>query len=438
MVYLEVVDPCVRVPVILMCVCVSSVDFLCCFFCLHKYFSTELNCVLFIVSLYHTTFTHKVQDYYLHLRRKDTYGIVISLYRLLLVTIMLKHSKIAHRGTSHPYPKMILANLCILAHWKSTDFVGFRMLSSNISLFNEELGEMTFSLLARCVLGDTARTQIEHLNNLYKLLPIYRLIKDDIIGDVANSTSISWRHKVDPSGDEVNAVAHFFQQKISQLNRVHFTTYDGSPGCYKSRNAAAAHLVRDVTPTVYLPDVMQLVPAMFDSITASVHGNFLGEFSQLWPPRQGAENDPDASDHTDYQTEDDDHQEGGVVQWGADWDGCVVGEMAASRVVWQSGQTGICVHKVRYIDEDVIHSEGNIYHSFQGKEYKCTKDQWNISCIVSGCWYVLPGSSVADDTVHSYDVIVYFSKLLPGGKLPASAVASIRRENERAPLFSGN
>ena len=385
---------------------------------------------------FNTTVT-QVQDYYLHLRRKNTYGIVIALYRLLLVTVMLKEAKIDHRGNSHPYPKMILANLCILAHWKSTDFVGFRMLSSNISLFNEELGEMTFSILARCVLGDTARSQIEHMNDLYKLLPIYRAMKDDILADVASSTSISWRHKVDPAGDEVNAVAMFFQQKISQLNRIHFKTYDGSPGCYKNRTAAAAHLVSKVTPTVYRPDVLQLIPAMFDTISDSVHGHFLGEFTHIWPPRDGPEVDPVSDDHTEYPSCDEPVDPvGEIVQWGADWDGCVVGEMAVSRVVWAGGQFGISLHKVRHIDEEVIHNGGNIYHSFQGKEYRCTKDAWNLNCITSGAWYVRPGSSVANDTVQSYDVIAYFQKLAPGGRLPAPVILTIRREHERASLFS--
>ena len=418
---------------------VVTVLFRCFVFCLHKFFQTGVRLVLLSNHSPSSVLFIQVQDYYLHLRRKSTYWIVIALYRMLLVSVMLQHSKISHRGRSHPYPKMILANLCILAHWKSSDFVGFRMLSSNISLFNEEMGEMTFSILARCVLGDTARTHIDHMNDLYKLLPIYREMKDDILGDVASSTSISWRHKVDPTGDEVNAVAHFFQQKINQVNRIHFTTYDGSPDCYKSRTAAAAHLTREVTPTVYLPDVLQLIPSMFDSITASVHGDFLGEFAHIWPARHGTEAEPDSDDHTEYLSApevDNNHSE--IIQWGADWDGCVVGNMTVSRVVWAGGQTGICVHRVMHIDDEVINNGGNIYHSFQGKEYRCTKDAWNITCLTSGSWYVLPGSSVATDTVHSYDVIAYFHRLLSGGKLPSSVVATIRHEHERDSLFSSS
>jgi hypothetical protein len=373
------------------------------------------------------------------LKRKDTHAIFVALYRMLLVSVMLKRSKIAHRGTSHPYPKMILANLCILAHWKQVDFIGYKMLDTNVAIFNEELGEMTFSMLARSVLGDHTDTNIDHVNDLYALLPVCKSVKDDILDDVSSTTSISWRHKIDPQGSEVNAVAHFFQQKISQLNRLRFTTYDGSPACYKSRTAAVACLTSAVTPTVYLPDVLDLLPAMFDEISESVHGSFLGPFTNIWPPPPAVHAHEGSEEETDYSSagEVPAVPVGGViVQWGADWDGCAVGKFSVSRVVWQGGQFGITVHKIRRIEEKDIHNDGNVYHSFQGKEYSCTKDAWNINCVGTGKWYVRPGSSVANDTVLSYDVIAYFSALAPGGKLPSDVSVDIRQQHQREPVFS--
>jgi hypothetical protein len=334
---------------------------------------------------------------------------------------------------------MILANLCILAHWKHVDFIGYKMLDTNVAIFNEELGEMTFSMLARCVLGDHTQSNIDHVNDLYALLPVCKSVKDDILDDVSSTTSISWRHKIDPHGSEVNAVAHFFQQKISQLNRLRFMTYDGSPACYKSRTAAAACLTSDVTPTVYLPDVLDLLPAIFDEITESVHGSFLGPFTNIWPPPAAIQADGGSEEETDYSSagEVPAVPNGGViVQWGADWDGCAVGKFSVSRVVWQGGQFGITVHKVTRIEEKEIYSDGNVYHSFQGKEYSCTKDAWNVSCVGTGKWYVRPGSSVANDTVLSYDVIAYFSALAPGGKLPLAVCLEIRQQHLRESVFS--
>ena len=355
---------------------------------------------------------------------------------MLLVSVMLKRSKIVHKGTSHPYPKMILANLCILAHWKDVDFIGYKMLDTNVAIFNEELGEMSFSMLARCVLGDHTDTNIDHVNDLYALLPVCRSVKDDILDDIATTTSISWRHKIDPKCNEVNAVAFFFKQKITQLNTLRFTSYDGSPACYKSRTSAAACQTNAVTPTVYLPDVLDLVPVMFDEISASVHGSFLGPFSNIWPPPPAVHAGEGSEEETDYSSAEEVPALDVVVQWGADWDGCAVGKFSVSRVVWQGGQSGITVHKIRSIEPDNIYNDGKVYHSFQGKEYRCTKDAWDVNCVGNGKWYVRPGSSVATDTVLSYDVIAYFSALVSGGRLPPAVCFDIRQQHNREPVFS--
>ena len=349
---------------------------------------------------------------------------------------MLKQSKIAHRGQSHPYHKIILANLCIMAYWKDINFIGYQLINTNISLVNEELGEMTFSMLARCVLGDNYNTNIDHVNKLYALLPICKSVKDDVLDDVSSSSSMSWRHKIDPVGSEVLAVSHFFKQKIAQLNRINFNTYDGSAACYKSRTAAASYLTREVTPVVYLSNVLDLLPSLFDSISATVHGDFLQPFTNIWPPLERKQQQDDCEEETESSSGEEDHSERQRIQWGADWEGCVIGHFSVSRVAWPGGQKGISIHKVRSIDESKVHQGGNVYHSFQGREYRCTKDAWDINCVTTGKWYVAPGSSVANDTLFSYDVVTYFSSLEPGGRLPTNASLAVRQQHKKESIFS--
>ena len=354
---------------------------------------------------------------------------------------MLKHCKSPHRGESHHYPKLILANLCILAYWTDTNYIGKRMMDDNISVVNEELGEMTFSMLARCVLGDHHKFSIDHMNDMYQLLPVFRDVKHDISSDVHSTSSISWRNQINPEGNDVAAVAHFFRQRIAAVLRMNFTSYDGSPDCYKSRQASASHLTSQVTPTVYLPDVLDHIPGMFADIDSDVNGFFLHPYTNIWPYAHAVPNNVgiDQNDSEDTQSADEEEEKVQPVihQWGADWDGCSVGCMAISTVVWPDGKKGVAVHKVRTIAENVVLSGGVNYHRFSGKEYLCTKDVWDEACVSTGKWWVRVGSSVADSDVMSYDVIAYFPALLSGGKLPAAAVREVRQQHQRSPLFHG-
>lgn len=314
------------------------------------------------------------------------------------------------------------------------------MMDQNISVVNEELGEMTFSMLSRCVLGDHYKFSIDHMNDMYQLLPVYRDLRNEIAADAFSTTSISWRHTVDPEGNDVAAVAHFFRQRIAEVQRLNFTSYDGSPECYKSRQASALHLTAVVTPMVYLPDVLDHFPGLFSDIARDVNGYFLHPFTNIWPVADAPVNDANQSDDSDATQSpvEEEHKHGPVIrQWGADWQDCSIGAMAISRVVWPDGKKGVAVHKVRTMTENVSVSEGVYYHRFSGKEYVCTKDVWNEACVSSGKWWVRAGSSVADSDVMSYDVVAYFPGLMPGGKLPGGAIEEVRQQHQRSPLFHG-
>jgi hypothetical protein len=92
---------------------------------------------------------------------------------------MMRQMKIPRRGKAHDYPKMILAQLLILEYWKSINHVTVDLMKHNMSLVNEELGEISFGMLAQSVLGDSLRSDLEHMQKMFALLPIYRDVKRD-------------------------------------------------------------------------------------------------------------------------------------------------------------------------------------------------------------------------------------------------------------------
>ena len=391
----------------------------------------------------------QVHDYYLHLRRKDFPQALMALYRLFFASLMLRNAKSVHWGTAHNYPKLILANLLVLAHWTKTNYVAKQMMEENMSCVNEELGEMTFSILSRSVLGDQHKANIDHMNDLYALLPMYRTIDRDINQDVQSSTSLSWRHKIDPDGAEVAAVTLFFRQKIAEVSWQNFKTYDGSLASYKSRVGAAAHLTESVSPIVWMEYVLREVPQVFKQVETDVNGYWLHRYTNIW--NVGLENDPirqqllaerdsddsDESDNDSYDGEESPQEEDDSVQWGADWEDCQVGSFALSRAVWhhpsRGDLNGVCVHKIKSINAEVELDEStdHVYHSFMGREYLCSKTQTDYRQVVyqDAKWWTQPGR---DDNhkVMSYDVIAYFPQLGHLGVLPPPILAILKEQRE--------
>jgi hypothetical protein len=101
---------------------------------------------------------------------------------------MLRQVKLPHRGKAHDYPKMLLAQLLILEYWRSKDHVTVKLMKQNMSLMNEELGEISFGMLAQSVLGDSLRSDLEHMQKMFALLPIYRDVKRDLQLDANKKT----------------------------------------------------------------------------------------------------------------------------------------------------------------------------------------------------------------------------------------------------------
>ena len=51
------------------------------------------------------------------------------------------------------YPKAIMMKLLLLVHQRQFDLPTWRMFVTSPAVFNEEIGEMSFAQLSRCVLG---------------------------------------------------------------------------------------------------------------------------------------------------------------------------------------------------------------------------------------------------------------------------------------------
>ena len=160
----------------------------------------------------------QVQDFYVSMKLNKGATSREALYQLFVACCMLHNIKTPGHRTAHNYPKIQLCYLLILAYWKKINFYAYRMMNQHMAIFNEELGEITFSILGRVVLGDHCKDNFVHMNKMYQLLPLYRNIKDDVLKDSNVKCSLSWRHHIRSSSEEVQNAILYFKACVRQIS----------------------------------------------------------------------------------------------------------------------------------------------------------------------------------------------------------------------------
>ena len=176
------------------------------------------------------------------------------LYRLYTASSMLRQMKIKGRGTAHNYPKMQLTQLLILEYWRQSGYYANDMMAANTSIINEELGEATFSLLGRAVLGDTCRSDFQYMRGVYKLISTYREIKDDVSVQQGKKDTINWHHRIHGDDEAVLSTKVFFNRLIRGVQENWYKSYNGNPDCFTSHLKAQSNLTEEYLGIVYQPE----------------------------------------------------------------------------------------------------------------------------------------------------------------------------------------
>ena len=232
------------------------------------------------------SYSLQIQDYYLAIKLNDGNKLIKAFGKLFMVGCMLRAFKIGGSNRGHQYPKIQYTYLLLLYYWKSIDFCTFKMLKHNTGIFNEELGEITFSILCRCVNGDPTKDDFEHMQKVFRTLPVLRDIKDDVVQDNGIATSLSWRHKIKKDGEEVNTVALFFQQTIRRIVAGHYQSYDNTVRSYKNRNIAILKSNKtDVIYTVFLKrdQLINYIDAIHNTAKLDMTSDFCHSYADIWP-----------------------------------------------------------------------------------------------------------------------------------------------------------
>jgi hypothetical protein len=358
-----------------------------------------------------------------------------ALYLLFAASYMLRNVKVQGLTKSHDYPKMQLSEMMMLEYWRSSGHVIWDMMEGNMSMFNEEFGEIFFGILSRCVLGDHIKSSFEHMNDIYKLLPVYRAIRDEIMKDHDNSKhSLNWHHKIPVDSDEVAATALFFKGMIRRIYANTFESYEVNAGSYKYP-AVLKGMNKYNVPVVFNPNVADELAPLFANIKHTLRGHFLYPFQHSWPEAKAAYDVGDMEVEAVAQELDDVKIPDGERVYGSPWVQCVVDRFAVTRYANDGdGTFGICVYKI-VKKLPTVTENGFVMNTFVGREYICTVKNNTAKCVRKGAWGHYPALS-KEVVVNNWHVISYFPAFIKGKKLPSSAVNDIELDGERDAVFA--
>lgn len=371
----------------------------------------------------------------------------MALYRLFLVSYMLKHARIADMGTPHDYPKMMLAHMLVMAYWSENQIPVWQLMENNMFLFNEEMGETYYSILARCVLGDNIKSNFDHMNKIFTLLPLYKNVKDDISNEVHDKQfSLTWHHNIPTDSDEVTATAFFFKRLINNIVDGKYRSYTFATK-YPSIRSCIETMTTHYVPLVYISDVSLAIDGLTLKIQKALSSNFMSTHLADWPfqPNSGdqeSKDDGKSNIRINIDNEDDDvsfmdskHDDSHVdkISWGPPWTECIVGHFAVVRSSFgDPPEFGICVVKVTKKEDEKLTGPYPV-RTLEGKEYLCTLSNVQIRCVRSGKW----NWHNVKSTIDSYDnsnVISYFERLNDGA-LPSLVMHAVELAHTKKTIF---
>ena len=123
------------------------------------------------------------------------------------------------------YSRCVLLYLILLDKWAKEKLPTMAMLHTGFSNFNEEDGELSFSVLSRKVIGDTCKASFSHLNNAYQSQNLLKSAASDLISDFGVFAGTSNHQKISPNAPEVKALLAFFKSAFQEIRANSFICY---------------------------------------------------------------------------------------------------------------------------------------------------------------------------------------------------------------------
>jgi hypothetical protein len=126
------------------------------------------------------------------------------------------------------YEPALLLNMAILEYLKDKEHPVWTMFNNNLGAFNEEAGELSFSLLQRFTRKDTLKADFKHLDEKYKLISLFYECSKDFKAELSSDGfSADYLHamEIKPDSDDVKAVGAHFNKILEDMQANRWVYY---------------------------------------------------------------------------------------------------------------------------------------------------------------------------------------------------------------------
>ena len=163
-------------------------------------------------------------DYHIALRIDSGLLAMQMLFKLTRLVMCLD-------GNYRTYQKGMMMQLLILLYQQKHDLPTWEMFTRSVSVFNEEAGEMSFSVLSRVVLGDNLKMKFDHMDKMYKLTRAYSEASEALRVEQDRTARKNWYHLLTDKEVEIFTVSAFMLETIRCIGYNVFTQYPGNVEC---------------------------------------------------------------------------------------------------------------------------------------------------------------------------------------------------------------
>merc|ERR1711966_544276 len=204
--------------------------------------------------------------------------IVLGQAKLLKLFMLLRGKD------TYEYEKAILASLLVWARNKRGKSFLWEMFKQNACAFNEEAGEVAFSVLARQVSKGGLRADLEACDKAFKLSKVNIQVADDfnvdLCGDHMGDTK---RFTINVEDDSVNATVAFFEEAVRKILANRYREYDDDYGKVRRNDRARVTVPMANVETKFQEDSKTLLETAESKLKAYINGRNLAKYRHMWP-----------------------------------------------------------------------------------------------------------------------------------------------------------
>lgn len=199
------------------------------------------------------------------------------------------------------YMNSLLCELLVQNHNIANNLPVFDLLDSSFSLFNEEVGEMSFSVLARLMYSKSHEVDLEIVNKLFILVHEYAALDDDMVADLDKQGMRNGFLKVDLKGEAAEATKSYMKTVVRQLRCNQFQIYTGE-STYGNpvfmptgKKDVIKWTTRPVKPLLWVNNIQNLLESAFKKLKISLEKpveylyKFWPEFQNMGDPCESKE-----------------------------------------------------------------------------------------------------------------------------------------------------